>query len=245
MKCMILCADNVVSFAPLEDHIPKALLEIEQGKSLLHYIVEKVNELDEIDEIYLVTNDRFFGVLKNWATKLNNQKPIEVINDHIMNDDERLGAIGDIGYALNFKNVYDDILIILGDNLFDFQLRKAVDFFYDKQAPVVGGQYEFDSEMLTKLGVIEIDEWNKIIRFEEKPHVPKGTIKSLGIYIYPKHVISILKQYLEEGNRIEAPGYFLDYLYQREPVYVFPFEGNWFDVGTWEALQEVRNFYRQ
>lgn len=244
MKCILLCAGYATRLFPLTENYPKALLEIGEGKPLLNYTIEEINHLKEVEEIYLVTNDRFYKTFKDWAEQLNNEKPINIINDHTISDDDRLGAIGDIQYTINSKNIFDDVMIILGDNLFEFDLRKAMDFYYEKKAPVVGGQYENDTDLLTRLGVIEADKDGKIIGFEEKPPQPKGNIKSLGIYIYPKHIVSVLKQYLEEGNKPDAPGYFLSYLYQKEPVYVYPFEGNWFDVGTHEALAEVRELYK-
>ena len=244
MKCILLCAGYATRLFPLTENYPKALLEIGEGKPLLNYTIEEINHLEEIEEIYLVTNDRFYQAFKDWAEQLNSEKPITIINDHTVSNDDRLGAIGDIQYTINSKNIFDDIMIILGDNLFEFDLRKAMDFYYEKKAPVVGGQYENDTDLLMRVGVIEADKDGKIIGFEEKPPQPKGNIKSLGIYIYPKHIVSVLKQYLEEGNKPDAPGYFLSYLYQKEPVYVYPFEGNWFDVGTHEALAEVRKLYK-
>ncbi|MCI9234316.1 MAG: nucleotidyltransferase family protein [Bacilli bacterium] len=244
MKCILLCAGYATRLFPLTENYPKALLEIEEGKPLLNYTVEEINRLKEIEEIYLITNDRFYKIFKEWSESLNNEKPITIINDHTLSNDDRLGAIGDIQYTINSKNISDDVLIISGDNLFEFNLREALDFYYEKKAPVVGGQYENDEDLLTRLGVIEADENGKIVGFEEKPPHPKGNIKSLGIYIYPKHIVSVLKQYLEEGNKPDAPGYFLSYLYQKEPVYVFSFKGNWFDVGTHEALAEVRELYK-
>ncbi len=244
MKCILLCAGYATRLYPLTENYPKALLEIKEGKPLLNYTVEQINELTEIDEIFLITNERFYNCFEEWATKLNNKKPITVINDYTTSNDDRLGAIGDIQYTINSQNILDDIMIVLGDNLFDFNLKDAMEFYYAKKAPVVGGQYEEDKDLLTRLGVIEADENNQIIGFEEKPRDPKGNIKSLGVYFYPKHIVSVLKQYLEEGNKPDAPGYFLSYLYQKEPVYVFSFEGCWFDVGTHEALAEVKELYK-
>lgn len=243
MKCIILCAGYATRLYPLTENYPKALLDIKEGKPLLNYTIEQIEELDEIDEIFLITNERFHDCFQNWANKLGIKKPITIINDHTRTNDDRLGAIGDIQYTINSQNIYDDVLIVLGDNLFDFDLKQLLNFYHDKNAPVVGGQYEEDKDLLSRLGVIEADSNNQIVGFEEKPPQPKGNMKSFGIYVYPKHVVSVLKQYLEEGNKPDAPGYFLSYLYQKEPVYVFPFKGNWFDVGTHEALAEVRELY--
>lgn len=244
MKCILLCAGYATRLYPLTKDFPKALLEIEEKKPLLNYTIDKINQLEEIDEIFLVTNDRFYERFSDWARNLDNIKPITVINDHTVSNDDRLGALGDIQYTINSQNIFDDVLIVLGDNLFDFDLQQIIDFYHEKNGPVVGGQYENNTDLLMRLGVIESNKENQIIGFEEKPSQPKGNIKSLGIYVYPRHIISVLKQYLEEGNKSDAPGFFLSYLYQKESVYVFPLDGNWFDVGTHEALEEVRNLYR-
>lgn len=133
MKCILLCAGYATRLFPLTENYPKALLEIGEGKPLLNYTVEEINRLKEVDEIYLVTNDRFYSFFKDWAETLKNEKPITIINDHTISNDDRLGAIGDIQYTINSKNISDDVLIILGDNLFEFNLREAMDFYYEKK----------------------------------------------------------------------------------------------------------------
>ena len=158
MKCILLCAGYATRLYPLTENFPKSLLEIESGKPLLNYTINEINQLKEIDEIFLVTNERFYQYFEEWAESLNNPKPIFIINDHTTSNDDRLGAIGDIQYTINVKNISDDIMIILGDNLFDFHLKEVMNFYYEKNAPVVGSQYEKDQDLLTRLGVIEADE---------------------------------------------------------------------------------------
>lgn len=244
MKCILPCAGYATRLYPLTENFPKALLDIEKNKPLLNYTIEEINKIDEIDEIFLITNDRFYDIFKKWADEINNKKPIYVVNDHTTCNDDRLGTIGDLEYLINSRNIYDDLLIILGDNLFDFNLRPFVDFAQQKQAFVVGGQTENDKNLLMNLGVIEADSELRVIGFEEKPSEPKGNIKSLGIYFYPKETIPVIKQYLEEGNRPDAPGYFVSYLYPRQVVYTYPFKGTWFDIGSPSALEQVRQLYQ-
>lgn len=244
MKCILPCAGYATRLYPLTENFPKALLDIEENKPLLNYTIEEINRIDEIDEIFLITNDRFYEIFKKWADEINNKKPIYVVNDHTTCNDDRLGTIGDLEYLINTRNIDDDLLIVLGDNLFDFSLRPFVDFAKQKHSFVVGGQTENDKNLLMNLGVIEADSDLRVIGFEEKPAEPKGNIKSLGIYFYPKETIPVIKQYLEEGNRPDAPGYFVSYLYSRQNVYTYPFEGTWFDIGSPSALEQVRKLYQ-
>ena len=81
MKCILLCAGYATRLFPLTENFPKALLEIEDGKPLLDYILEEVNSVSVIDEIYVVTNDRYASHFEKWANLKNNPKKITVIND--------------------------------------------------------------------------------------------------------------------------------------------------------------------
>lgn len=127
MKCLLLCAGYATRLFPLTENFPKALLEV-GNRPLLDYIVDEVNSLDEVDEIYLVTNKRYTPHFEKWAKDKNNIKPIIVFNDNTTNNENRLGAIGDIQFTIEKANINDDLLIIAGDNLFTFKLRDFVDF---------------------------------------------------------------------------------------------------------------------
>ena len=122
MKCILLCAGYATRLFPLTENFPKALLEV-GGRPLLNYIVDEVNTLDEVDEIYLVTNNKYTPHFQKWADELNNIKPITVFNDKTTTNENRLGAIGDIEFTIENAKIDDDLLIIAGDNLFTFKLR--------------------------------------------------------------------------------------------------------------------------
>lgn len=244
MKCILLCAGYATRLFPLTENFPKALLEI-GGRPLLDYILDEVNKIDEIDEIYVITNNRYATHFEKWANEKKNKKPILVFNDHTMTNDDRLGAIGDIRYTIDKASIDDDMLIIAGDNLFEFSLEEMVKKFHEKNASVVGGQVENDKHLLSRLGVLEANEDGLVIGMEEKPAEPKGNIKSAAIYLYPREIIKVFDEYLDAGNNPDAPGYFLNYLYNKVPVYVNCFEGNWFDVGTHETLAEVNELFNK
>ena len=127
MKCILLCAGYATRLFPLTENFPKALLEV-GGKPIINYVIDEVNSLEEVDEIYLVTNNKYTPHFQEWANKLNNVKPITVYNDMTTTNENRLGAIGDIQFTIEQAKVDDDVLIIATDNLFTFKLRDFVDF---------------------------------------------------------------------------------------------------------------------
>lgn len=241
MKCILLCAGYATRLFPLTENFPKALLEV-GGKPIINYVIDEVNTLNEVDEIYLVTNNKYTPHFKEWADKLNNVKPITVYNDKTTTNENRLGAIGDIEFTIEQAKIDDDVLIIATDNLFTFKLRDFVDFQKQFGTSAICVKTE-EYENLKRLGVVETDESMKIVGFEEKPEQPKGKYAATAVYLYPRSVVPVFKQYIDEGNKPDAPGNFVAYLYKRLPVYGYAFEGEWFDVGTHEALAQVNELY--
>lgn len=241
MKCILLCAGYATRLFPLTENFPKALLEV-GGRAIIDYTLDKVNAIDEIDAIYLVTNAKYAPHFQKWADEKNNGKPITVFNDLTTSNDDRLGAIGDIQFTIDNANIDDDILVLATDNLFDFALTDFVAFYQGKQAPSVCVRKE-DYETLKRLGVAQLDQEMKILGFEEKPAEPKSEYAVYAEYIYPKTVLPMIKEYLEEGNSCDAPGNLVRYIYQKVPTYAYEFTGDCYDVGTHEALAKVNELY--
>lgn len=245
MKCILLCAGYATRLFPLTKNFPKALLEIEEGKPMLNYIVEKVEQIKEVDEIYLISNDRYYEHFDAWAKSNKFSKKVEVINDHTTSNDDRLGAIGDISYVINNKNINDDVIIIAGDNLFDYSLKDVISYYHTKQAPIVCSKELDDIDTLRRFAVAKLDENDRIVNLVEKPLHPESNIGVYATYIYPKEVLDVIRTYLEEGNNPDAPGYLVEYIYKMMPVYAYRFKGNCYDVGTHESLAEVRKLYSE
>lgn len=242
MKCILLCAGYATRLFPLTKNFPKALLEV-GGKPLLNHIVDEVNEIEDVDEIYLVTNAKYTKHFEKWAEELNNIKKIEIINDNTLSNEDRLGAIGDILFTIKQKNIKDDVIAVAGDNLFDFKLKDFVNYSKEKNAPAICvKEHEWNDE-LKRFGIAELDENNKVIGFEEKPSNPKSNCAAYAEYIYPKETLKLFDKYIEEGNEPDAPGNFINFLYKETPVYAFKFDGVCYDIGTHESLKMVNEIY--
>ena len=242
MKCILLCAGYATRLFPLTENFPKALLKVGQ-RAIIDYALEKVNKIDEIDQIYLVTNSKYSKHFSDWANEKNNIKPITVFDDGTSSNDDRLGAIGDIQFVIDNTKLDDDILVLATDNLFDFELKDFYDFYKEKKSTCVCVREE-DYEKLKGLGVAQLDDDMKIIGFEEKPAQPKGKFAVYAEYIYPKDIVPKIKTYLEEGNSCDAPGNLIAYLYDKVPTYAYSFDGDCHDIGTHESLAYVNEVYK-
>ena len=97
--------------------------------------------------------------------------------------------------------------------------------------------------MIKQLGVVLLDENNKVLNLEEKPQQPKSNKAAFATYMYTKDTVKMFKDYLDEGNSPDAPGYYLQWLHKKKPVYGYVMNGECYDIGTHKALEEVRKIY--
>ena len=241
MKSIILCAGYATRLYPLTLEKPKSLLPI-SNKPILNYIIEKVEKLNDIDEIFIVTNDKFFPVFLEWLDDYQSffNTKIKIINDETKTNDTRLGGIGDLEFAIKKEKINEDLLVILGDNLFDFDLISFSEFF-KKINEISIGVYDLkNKEKVKQLGVLEIKN-QKLISFEEKPQNPKSTIISTGIYLFPGKDLKKISDYMNTGKPEDGPGYLILNLLKSQDIYAFEFKGRWFDIGMKEIYEEVKN----
>src|SRR3989338_2378401 len=72
-----------------------------RGKANIEHIINKLQDIDIVDKIYIVTNNKFEGQFTGWLHNFTARKPIEIINDGTSSNEDRLGALGDINYVIN------------------------------------------------------------------------------------------------------------------------------------------------
>lgn len=244
MKGLVLAAGYATRLYPLTKNQPKPLLKV-AGKSILDYIVEKMEKVEAIDEIIIVTNDKFTSHFEEWAKQSDYEKPLTVINDGTTTNDNRLGAIGDIQFVIEKLNLEDDLMILAGDNLFDFELMDFAEYFYMVDTDIITTYPEEDEAQLKRAGVIEIGEDSKVLSFEEKPEQPKSNFCVPAFYLYRRETLSEFKNYLADGHNPDAPGHFVPYLLNKKNVHAFQFEGQRYDIGTVESYEKVQQIFEQ
>ena len=241
MKCIILAAGYATRLYPLTKNTPKPLLKV-AGKVMVEHIIAKVEELDSVDNIYIVTNDKFSQDFTEWLHNFDTKKAIGIVNDETKNNDDRLGALGDVNYAIDTKNIDDDIIVIAGDNLFEFSLYEPLDIFKKTVSNIVVLHDVRDLELAKQYGVVEIKN-NIVVNFEEKPISTKSTLVSTGIYLFPKKTLDLIEKYISQGNNPDKTGDFIKWLHKRETVYAYVTDKEWYDIGSLEQLEKAdKNF---
>lgn len=209
-----------------------------QNKPLIEYILEKMNSLPNLEEIFIITNNKYYGQFKKWKTSYLSSKPLEIINDGTTCNEGRLGAVGDINFVLQQKKINDDLLIIAGDNLFGFSLSDFHSFFQQKGKSIVAFRDLQDLEKVRGRFGVGVLEQERLIHFAEKPAEPKSSIAATACYLLKKEDLPFIPLLLRRGNADNA-GDLIKWLVEQSEVYGYVFQEHWFDVGTEESLREA------
>jgi glucose-1-phosphate thymidylyltransferase len=240
MKGLILAAGYATRLRPLTDTTAKPLLPV-GGRPMVDWLLDKFREVGEIDEVHVVTNTRYAPDFRRWAEGTD----VIVHDDGTSTNDDRLGAIGDIRFTVDRAGIDDDLLVVAGDNLFDYSLEEMVEFWRAKgRQNAVAVLDVGDPELAKRYGVISVDDDRRILSFVEKPEVPESTLAATAAYLYGREDVKLVQRYLDEGNNPDQPGNLVAWLHSRRPVYAFPIEGGWFDVGDPEQLLTADNRMR-
>jgi glucose-1-phosphate thymidylyltransferase len=244
MKAIILAAGYATRLYPLTKDKPKSLLEV-AGKTILEHILLKITKADAVDRVYLVTNARFFDQFQTWVDHFWYPLAINVLEDGTVDNDHRLGAIADLQFVIDAAKMEDDLLVLAGDNLFDFELADFVAFFEMHHFDMITTHELTDPEQLRRTGVIEVNQDYQVKSFTEKPQQPQSNLAVPPFYIYRRDTLPLIRQYLNEGQNSDAPGNFIPWLLTRKPVYAYKFEGRRYDIGTMESYQEVCRLFEE
>jgi glucose-1-phosphate thymidylyltransferase len=237
MKALILAAGYATRLYPLTRQYPKPLLEVNK-KPIIDYIIDQLNDLKQVDEIIVVSNDRFISKFGKWAKTAKTNKKITLVNDLTKNNQSRLGAIGDINFVLSRKRISDDILVIGGDNLFSQGLEGFLKFSLENYPAPTMGIYRLKNKSdASRYGVVKLGRKGLISEFAEKPQKPASNLVAMCLYFIPRDLLGKVKEYMRDTRKKnDATGGFICWLKDKVKVYGFVFGGKWFDIGDHKYL---------
>jgi len=241
VKALLLAGGYATRLRPLTDRYAKPLLPV-GGRPMVDWILDRIRDVPDLDEVHLVTNAVHAPAFERWAADAG----VTVHDDGTTTNENRLGAIGDIQFAVERGGLGDDdLLVIAADNLFDFSLADYVAFWRNKGGSAVAVHRLADPSLASLYGVAQLDGEDRVIDLEEKPEHPKSDLISTATYVFGRDHVRLVARYLAEGNPPDPPGRFLVWLAEREPVYGYRFAGEWFDIGDPAQLLDADNRYRE
>lgn len=238
MLAFILAAGFATRLRPYSERLPKALMEIEPGVSLIEYIIDSIKR-SGVKEIYVLTREELYDILKE---RVKNQAHVTMVN--IQPGDGNLWTISEGIKALKGE-IWEDILLIMSDHIFEVSMIKRVlDYHYKvshgrsvlmclDRAP--RGRYIIEG--------LKIEIEGRKVSLAGKSLLPTAGVDT-GIFIIPRKFIKHILDIAEEKGRSASLADFVNALASKESVEVVDVTGYlWHDIDTAEDLTEARLLY--
>lgn len=240
---IVLAAGYATRLYPLTSNFPKPLLDV-GGKAIIDWILEDIDSCGQVDSYVVISNHKYLGYFDNWRKQCKLLRPVTIIDDGSTNNENRLGAVKDIAFAIDHLKLNDDLVVLAGDNLLDFSISAFLDYFYKKQSTCIMRHHESDIEKLRKTGVALVDNSDKVLGMEEKPIDPKSSWAVPPFYIYEKAVIPMIAKGIQNGVPTDAPGSLITWLCTKCTVYAMEMPGNRYDIGDIQSYQSIKQHYK-
>lgn len=238
MKGVILAGGLATRLRPLTAVTNKHLLPV-YNKPMIYYPLEAMAKAG-ITEVLLTSSPDHAG---HFANLLKAGEDFNLKLYYAVQKNPKGGISDAIALAEEFAKE-EKLLVILGDNIFNFDLKSAVEKFEktDKGAMIFGIKMQAD---LTQYGVIEMDSNGKVLSIEEKPQNPKSDIVQTGIYMYDSRVFDFIKN-LAPSAREELEVTDLNNFYVKEGLMQCELINWWIDAGTsYDELLHANNLVAQ
>ena len=250
MKNIVIAAGYATRLGELTKNFPKPLLKIGEN-TILGRMLDDIDRIPEIDEHIIITNHKFAPIFEEWVktnTNLTNgtnkwKKPITIVDDGTETNETRLGAVGDLLFAMDKLGIDDDMLVVAADNLLFFPFQEFVNFAKEKGTSCIMCHEQPSIEKLQRTGVVELDADMKVLGMEEKPQVPKSHWAVPPFYIYLKKDLELVRHSVEHGCGKDAPGNLAHYMMEHTTMHAWPMSAGRFDIGSLDTYYEAIEKY--
>ncbi|MFB6234055.1 MAG: sugar phosphate nucleotidyltransferase [Halopenitus sp.] len=240
MDAVVLAGGYATRLWPITRHRPKMFLPVGE-QTVIDDVFADLEADSRIEDVYVSTNERFVDDFREYLADASFTKP-ELSVEETTDEDEKFGVIGALAQLVERENVKDDLLVIAGDNLISFDVADFVDFFDEEGQPALAA-YDVESrESAKSYGLVELDD-EEVVDFQEKPADPRSTLVSIACYAFPAENLTNLREYLDAGKNPDEPGWFIQWLQNRETVRAYTFDGAWFDIGTAESYLDAVSWH--
>ncbi len=234
MKGLILAGGLATRLRPLTWVTNKHLLPI-YNKPMIYYPIQAMVNAG-IKEVLVSSSPDHAG---DFANLLKTGEEFGLRLYYAVQQNPKGGIANAVAVAEEFAKG-EKLLVILGDNIFNTNLKPTVTEFEKKQkgAIVYGIRMPTESK---QYGVIEMGKDGKVLSIEEKPEHPKSDIAQTGVYMYDNRVFDFIKD-LKPSGRGELEVTDLNNFYLKEGTLECKLLDWWIDAGTsYDELLRANN----
>lgn len=134
------------------------------------------------------------------------------------------------------------VLILSGDHIYKMNYEEMLENHKRNNASLSVAVIEVPMKEASRFGIMNTDDNDRIIEFEEKPDEPKSNLASMGIYIFNwgrlRNILTT--NYAKDSSMNDFGKHVIPaYLDSGETVVAYRFDGYWKDVGTIDSLWEA------
>lgn len=194
MKAILLAAGLGTRLKPLTNYTPKCLIPV-NGKPMLEYWLEIFNKYKITD--VLINLNHLPELVSDFISKSNHNLKIDLVYES-----ELLGSLGTLIKNKKFFNTEENVFIIYADTLTSVNLEQMYVSHIKSNLPLTIGLFHANNPK--SCGVVNLNENNIVIDFEEKPENPNSNLANAGIYILNTHYFNNL---VFESKKILDIGY--------------------------------------
>ncbi len=232
MKGVVLAGGLGSRLYPLTKVTNKHLLPVYNEPMIYYPIRALVNA--GINEILVVTGGNSAG---DFLKLLENGKDFGLKHINYTYQQGEGGIAAALGLAEFFADK-DKIVVVLGDNIIEKNIRSAVEKFRSQRE---GARILLKEVSDPQRFGVPVFEGGKVIRVEEKPAKPASNYAVIGIYMYDYRVFEFIRS-LKPSQRGELEITDVNNFYIREGKMEWDvLDGWWTDAGTFESLQYAAN----
>ena len=237
MQALVLAAGWATRLGDLTGGGPKHLLPI-GCRTPIDLVVDRLVAVPSIERVTVITHDVAFPAFVEWATTRTDRLPVTVISDGTKSLESRLGSIGDMAFFVREMEPNDDLIVVAGDNVFDFNLEPMVQA---SRHDVAVGLYDVGSfSLASRYGIVEVDNEYTVTGFVEKPDQPISTLAAVAIYGFPRVKLGVIQEFLDGSGNSDQSGSLIEWLHTRERVIGHVFGGRWIDIGSADEYKRAQ-----
>ena len=226
MKAVVMCGGVGSRLRPVTENIPKPLVKV-LNRPVLDIVIEKLIE-SGVQEIYLS-----LGYMANEIIEYCESRKYDA-EIHFCEEAVPLGTAGGVKNCISESD--EDIIIVSGDNVFDFDIKKIADYHFSSDADITVCGYEVSDPR--EYGVILRDDDGSITSFVEKPtwELSESCLINTGLYILKGNILDMIPSdsFYDFSNDLFPEIFSLDMRFM-----CYQAEGFWGDMGEFPALREV------
>jgi glucose-1-phosphate adenylyltransferase len=130
----------------------------------------------------------------------------------------------------------DAVVVLAGDHIYKMDYQPFLAAHRRRRADVTIAVRRVPLAEASRMGILALDEADRVIEWQEKPKQPKSDLASMGVYVFSKKA---LRRYLTEDRPDFGKDVIPAMLEASARVFGYRYNGYWQDVGTIQSYWET------